>query len=121
MLKENPDLVEQRDFTSGYTVLHWASKHGNIKLVEILIRKYHANVNQKTHGGYTPLHIALQFGHDKLFDVMIDKFDADFTIRDNYGRKPHQYKMVDSKFKTANKTGFRCKKLKIYSFYNQIT
>ena len=120
MLKENPCLVEQRDFTSGYTVLHWASKHGNIKLVEILIRKYYANANQKTHGGYTPLHIARQFGHDKLFDILIDKFDADFTIRDNYGRKPHQYKIVDSKIKTANKTGLRCKKLKVYSFYNQI-
>ena len=119
MLRENPELVEQKDFTSGYTVLHWASKHGNAKLVEILIRKYNADVNQKTHGGYTPLHIARQFGHDKLFDILIYKFDADFTIRDNYGRKPHQYKIVYSDVTKRNKTGLRWHKLKIYSFYNQ--
>ena len=119
MLKENPELVEQKDFASGYTVLHWASKHGNAKLVEILIRKYNADVNQKTHGGYTPLHIARQFGHDKLFDILVDKFDADFTIRDNYGRKPHQYKIVSSNITKRNKTGCRFHMMKIYSFYSQ--
>ena len=118
MLKDNPDFVEQKDFTSGYTALHWASKHGNIKLADVLIRKYHADVNQKTHGGYTPLHLARQFGHDKLFDILIDKFDADFTIRDNYGRKPQQYKIVSSTTNKRSKTGHRFQKLKIYSFYN---
>ena len=120
MLKDNPELVEQRDFTSGYNVLHWASKHGNTRLVEILISKYKADVNQKTHGGYTPLHIARQFGHDKLFDILIDKFEADFTIRDNYGRKPHQYKIVCCNKTNGNKNGFKFQKLKIYSFYNQM-
>ena len=119
MLRDNPDLVEQKDFTSGYTVLHWATKHGNIKLADVLIRKYNANVNQKTHGGYTPLHIARQFGHDQLFDILIDKFDADFTVRDNYGRKPQQYKVVCSNTNKRSKTGHRFQKLKIYSFYNK--
>ena len=118
MLKENPGLVNQKDFISGYTALHWAAKKGNIQLARILVGKYCADVNQKTHGGYTALHLAAQHGHQDLFDQLIE-FDADFTIRDNYGRKPHQYKHVLQNQRMGRKPGFRNSQLKVCSFYNQ--
>jgi ankyrin repeat protein len=119
MLKENPGLVNQKDFISGYTALHWAAKNGNIKLAEVLVGKYFAGINEKTHGGYTALHLAAQHGHQDLFDKLIDKFDADFTIRDNYGRKPHQYKHVLRNQRMGRKPGFRNSELKIFSYYTQ--
>ena len=63
MLREDPRLSKHRDFTSGFTALHWASKHGNLDMVKLLAGSYHVDVNLKTHGGYTPLHLACQFGH----------------------------------------------------------
>ena len=28
MLRDEPKLAKHKDFTSGYTALHWAAKHG---------------------------------------------------------------------------------------------
>merc|ERR1719443_2058901 len=55
MLMENPKLSRHKDFTSGYTGLHWAAKHGNLDMVKLLAGTYQANVNAKSHGGYTLL------------------------------------------------------------------
>ena len=35
MLKDDPKLSKARDFTTGYTPLHWAAKHGNLELVKV--------------------------------------------------------------------------------------
>ena len=119
LLKESPELANQRDFISGYTALHWMAKHGNIKFADTLIRKYSADVNQKTHGGYTALHLARQCGHQELFDLLLEKFDADFTIRDNYGRKAHQYHLILQNVNVENKTISKKSRLKIFSCYDQ--
>ena len=71
MLMENPKLCRHRDFTSGYTGLHWACKHGNLDMVKLLAGTYQASVNLKSHGGYTPLHLAAQHNHQEVFDLLV--------------------------------------------------
>ena len=71
MLMENPKLARHRDFTNGYTGLHWAAKHGNTDMVKLLAGTYQANVNAKSHGGYSPLHIAAQHNHQEVFDLLV--------------------------------------------------
>merc|ERR1719499_50679 len=45
MLRDDPRLAKAKDFTSGYTALHWACKHGNLDLVKLLAGQYGANTN----------------------------------------------------------------------------
>ena len=71
MLMEDPKLARHRDFTSGYTALHWACKHGNLDMVKLLAGTYQSSVNAKSHGGYTPLHIAAQHNHTEVFDLLV--------------------------------------------------
>ena len=71
MLMENPKLSRHKDFTTGYTGLHWAAKHNNLDMVKLLAGTYQANVNAKSHGGYTPLHIAAQHNHQEVFDLLV--------------------------------------------------
>merc|ERR1719158_1463470 len=94
MLSENPKLSRHRDFTNGYTGLHWAAKHGHTDMVKLLAGTYQANVNAKSHGGYTPLHIAAQHNHQEVFDLLVGAYKADANVRDYAGKKPRQYMMV---------------------------
>ena len=80
MLKENPKLARHRDFTNGYTGLHWAAKHGDTDLVKLLAGTYQANVNAKSHGGYSPLHIAAQHNHQEVFDLLVQVRDLRWKI-----------------------------------------
>ncbi len=96
MLREDPRLSKHRDFTSGYTALHWAAKHGSLDTVKLLAGSYHVDVNTKSHGGYTPLHLACQFGHQEVFDLLVKAYGADPRIRDNHGKTPRQYMITAS-------------------------
>ena len=80
MLMENPKLARHRDFTNGYTGLHWAAKHGDTDLVKLLAGTYQANVNAKSHGGYSPLHIAAQHNHQEVFDLLVQVRDLRWKI-----------------------------------------
>jgi len=94
MLNDDPKLARHKDFTSGYTALHWACKHGNLDLVKLLAGTFQANVNAKSHGGYTPLHIAAQCNHQEVFDLLVQAYRADANTRDYAGKKPRQYMIV---------------------------
>jgi len=94
MLMEDPKLARHRDFTSGYTALHWACKHGNLDMVKLLAGTYQSSVNAKSHGGYTPLHIAAQHNHTEVFDLLVQAYRADANTRDYAGKKPRQYMIV---------------------------
>ena len=91
MLRDDPRLAKAKDFTSGYTALHWAAKHGNLDLVKLLAGQYGANTNIRSHGGYTPLHLACQFDHQEVFDILVKAYGADPNLRDYAGKKPRQY------------------------------
>jgi len=91
MLRDDPRLSKAKDFTTGYTALHWAAKQGNLDLVKLLAGNYQVNVNVRSYGGYTPLHLACQFGHQEVFDLLVKAYSADANMRDNSGKKPRQY------------------------------
>ncbi|CAB4067482.1 unnamed protein product [Lepeophtheirus salmonis] len=65
MLLDDDRLAKHKDFTSGYTALHWACKYGNLDMVKLLCGNYKVDVNSKSHGGYTPLHLSCQFGNQE--------------------------------------------------------
>lgn len=54
----------------GFSPLHWASKKGNSKIVEMLLTRG-ARVNATNRGDDTPLHLATAHGHrDVVLMVM---------------------------------------------------
>ncbi|KAH9362759.1 hypothetical protein HPB48_001144 [Haemaphysalis longicornis] len=55
LLLEDPDLYRLKDFTSGYTALHWAAKFGNseIRIIDQLFT-YGADINIRDHSGRKP-------------------------------------------------------------------
>ena len=57
-LNSDVNLVHKRD-SFGYTALHFAAQHNNVKIVELLIEK-EADVNANDCGA-TPLHRAGKF------------------------------------------------------------
>ncbi|XP_012731647.2 ankyrin repeat domain-containing protein SOWAHA [Fundulus heteroclitus] len=89
-------LAEKKDFISGFTVLHWAAKCGNSKMllkVMELSREGEADVdvNAKSHGGYTPLHIAALHDQEYIMAMLVGEFRADVSIRDNCGNRAYHY------------------------------
>lgn len=72
LLEQDPNLAKKKDFTSGYTVLHWAAKHGREDIVAML-SKSGVDVNAKSHGGYTPLHLASMQGCDKVIKILVEE------------------------------------------------
>ena len=99
LLRYHNELVTCIDPISGFTALHWASKHGNLHMVKLLCQSNLLQINHRSRGGYTALHLAQQYGHSEIVNVLTDEYKADTTIRDNYGCKPHQY----AKRKTYNR------------------
>ncbi|KAJ8402127.1 hypothetical protein AAFF_G00373620 [Aldrovandia affinis] len=96
LFREEPDLLDKRDFISGYTVLHWIAKHGDHRVLNTLwygVSKMgmKLNVDTRTTCGYTPLHLAAIHGHKKLIRLLVHKFKADVALRDTSGKKPWQY------------------------------
>ncbi|XP_013883404.1 ankyrin repeat domain-containing protein SOWAHB [Austrofundulus limnaeus] len=90
LLTDDPSLANKKDFTSGFTALHWAAKHGNEDMAT-LVANAGADVNLKSHGGYTPLHIAALHGHQHILDLLIRTYGAKENLRDYSGRFPSHY------------------------------
>lgn len=90
LLKQEPALAWKKDFTSGFTALHWAAKHGKSEMVTMLVNAG-AEINSRDHGGYTPLHIAALHGHQQIMNLLISNYGAKESVRDYSGRLPAQY------------------------------
>jgi integrin-linked kinase len=68
----------------GFSPLHWASKEGHTKLVELLIQRG-ARVNVTNRGDDTPLHLAAAHGHrDILHQVQLQKHHDCFILLINH-------------------------------------
>lgn len=96
LFRDEPGLLNKRDFISGYTVLHWIAKHGDHRVLNTLwygVSKMGMNldIDAKTTCGYTPLHLAAMHGHKKLIRLLVHKFKANVAMRDTSGKKPWQY------------------------------
>ncbi|XP_039656093.1 ankyrin repeat domain-containing protein SOWAHC [Perca fluviatilis] len=90
LLRQDPSLANKKDFTSGFTALHWAAKHGN-KDMASLVANAGADVNTKSHGGYTPLHIAALHGHRHILDLLLVTYGAKDNLRDYSGHLACHY------------------------------
>lgn len=90
LLKQDSSLANKKDFTSGFTALHWAAKHGKEDMTTALVEAG-ADINTKAHGGYTPLHIAALHGHRHIVDLLVRTYGAKENLRDYSGRLPYYY------------------------------
>lgn len=96
LLSCEPALLCKRDFITGFTVLHWAAKHGRQELLATLVNfaqrhQLPVDINARTSGGHTALHIAAMHGHDEVVKLLVGAYNADVDIRDYSGRKAAQY------------------------------
>ncbi|KAM8820762.1 ankyrin repeat domain-containing protein SOWAHC [Eudromia elegans] len=96
LLSCEPALLCKRDFVTGFTVLHWAAKHGRQELLAMLVNfaQRHGlpvDINARTSGGYTALHLAAMHGRTEVVKLLVGAYDADVDIRDYSGRKAAQY------------------------------
>nr|XP_003221893.1 PREDICTED: ankyrin repeat domain-containing protein SOWAHB isoform X1 [Anolis carolinensis] len=96
LLLEDPYLATRKDFISGYTVLHWLAKHGNVQvLLDVVTGAKKAgvplDVNVKSGCGYTPLHLAAMHGHQLVIKVLVQKLQCHVQVRDGSGKRPWQY------------------------------
>ncbi|XP_017549752.1 ankyrin repeat domain-containing protein SOWAHC isoform X2 [Pygocentrus nattereri] len=90
LLKQDASLANKKDFTSGFTALHWAAKHGKEDMA-VAMADAGADVNTKAHGGYTPLHIAALHGHRHIIDLLITTYGAKENLRDYSGHLASHY------------------------------
>ncbi|NXE74947.1 SWAHA protein, partial [Cochlearius cochlearius] len=96
LLLGDASLAARRDFISGFTALHWAAKSGNCDMVTNIIRVAekggaHVNVDARSYSGYTALHLAAIHGQEKIITMLVYSYHAKTDLRDNSGKKPHQY------------------------------
>ncbi|KAM3873988.1 uncharacterized protein sowahb [Diretmus argenteus] len=96
LFRDDPSLLNRRDFVSGFTVLHWIAKHGDHRVLNTLwygVDKagMRLDVDVRSACGYTPLHLAAIHGHKKMIRLLVHKFQADVGLRDTAGKKPWQY------------------------------
>ncbi|NXS52787.1 SWAHC protein, partial [Brachypteracias leptosomus] len=96
LLSCEPALLCKRDFITGFTVLHWAAKHGRQELLATLFNfaqrhRLPMDINARTSGGHTALHIAAMHGHAEVVKLLVGAYDADVDIRDYSGRKAAHY------------------------------
>lgn len=74
LLKEEPKLAGYKDFTSGYSALHWAAKFGKPEIIKLIAGTYSVNPNIKSNGGFTPLHLAAMHNHQQLMELLINTY-----------------------------------------------
>ncbi|NXD29006.1 SWAHB protein, partial [Spelaeornis formosus] len=93
---EEPELALQRDFISGFTILHWLAKHGDgpgLQELAAAARRLGLalDVDARSGCGYTPLHLAAIHGHQLVIKVLVLQLGCQVQVRDGSGRRPWEY------------------------------
>lgn len=91
VLTKHPFIAKTRDFTNGYTALHWAAKHGKPEVCKLLLSRPGVDTDTRSNGGYTALHLAAMHGHENIIELLVQTYKADSNIRDYSGKKAKQY------------------------------
>uniref|UniRef100_A0A1A9VKQ1 ANK_REP_REGION domain-containing protein n=1 Tax=Glossina austeni TaxID=7395 RepID=A0A1A9VKQ1_GLOAU len=105
-----PELVKLRDPGTGYSALHWAAKHGNEDMVNLIAGTYKADVNCRTNGGYTPLHIAMQFDRSDVFHMLSNDYKANLDLLDWAGNKALDYSKQKTRVSASPYSDEHCPK-----------
>jgi ankyrin repeat protein len=53
------------------TALHMAARYGHSAIVELLVARADAQINQRDSGSSTPLLLASSFGHNKIVEILV--------------------------------------------------
>lgn len=73
----------------GFSPLHWSSKEGHIKIVDLLMVRG-ARINATNRGDDTPLHLAAAHGHQDIVHMLLrNRADVNFT--NEHGNTPLHY------------------------------
>ncbi|KAL5269953.1 hypothetical protein ACHWQZ_G003431 [Mnemiopsis leidyi] len=73
----------------GFTPLHWATRYGRTRIVEMLCSRA-AKVNASNMGGDAPLHIAVSFGQQEILYKLIAQ-KANVNATNEHGNTPLHY------------------------------
>ena len=85
-----------KDSYIGYTPLHWAAESGFVSIVELLVDKYEARVDEKdginstfsdTYSNSTAMHLACAYGKTSTALALIAR-NANPNLVDREGRTP---------------------------------
>lgn len=95
LYKVDNELINKKDYFTGYTAIHWASKINRIDVIRWLYEQ-RIDTNIRTNGGYTPLHVAAMHGKENIIRDLVQYYEADINLRDYSGRKARNYLKHDS-------------------------
>jgi len=73
----------------GFTPLHWATRYGRSKIVELLFQRA-VKVNAVNMGGDSPLHIAVSFGQQEVLYKLINQ-KSNVNCANEHGNTPLHY------------------------------
>jgi ankyrin repeat protein len=85
LLNSHPDLCRRKD-SKGQMVIHLAAKNGHLKLIEVLIKSWHVDVESKDYAGLTPLCHSIKHGNFAAAKQLIELFGADVNVRTHHSR-----------------------------------
>lgn len=71
---------------NGLNCLHIASKYSHFNILQWLIEKQNANINDIDYNNSTPIHYAAQEGNQHIINYLIDQNSK--IISNNYGNTP---------------------------------
>jgi len=68
------------DYEDGWTALIWASKNGNLEMIDILM-KAGADVDHQNYNGYSALMKAAGWGNLESVKYLIEKYNANIDLK----------------------------------------
>lgn len=102
IIKKDPLIVNEED-KEGNTVLIYAAKEGNLKLVRYFIA-HGSDINHTNHKNRTAIIYAAMNGRVKAFKELIKKEDGDINIQDDEGKSALHH-IVTSEYENEGTRG----------------
>lgn len=101
VLIKKPNIIDD-PLTVNYktTPLHRAAVNGSLEICQLLVEKYHANVNHPTETGETPLMGASKRDHIQVVRYLL-KMGADTEAVSGSGLLPVEYAILSGFYDTA--------------------